>query len=117
MVLKLVYPILKTQDNIALTTDKTVMSFYRIPNTPITITDKAKKQKHKLTTAQLIKKLVKNKSFEVSLIPKDYLLEEKMKDFSHALSPDSQGTFNGRRRYCELGYGKIDSSSQRRICK
>ncbi len=80
MVLKLVYPILKTQDNIALTTDKTVMSFYRIPNTPITITDKAKKQKHKLTTAQLIKKLVKNKSFEVSLIPKDYLLEEKMKD-------------------------------------
>ena len=49
MVLKLVYPILKTQDNIALTTDKTVMSFYRIPNTPITITDKAKKQKHKLT--------------------------------------------------------------------
>lgn len=90
MVLKLVYPILKTQDNIALTTDKMVMSFYRIPNTPITITDKAKKQKHKLTTAQLIKKLVKNKSFEVSLIPKDYLLEEKMKDFSHALSPDSQ---------------------------
>ena len=77
MVLKLVYPILKTQDNIALTTDKTVMSFYRIPNTPITITDKAKKQKHKLTTAQLIKKLVKNKSFEVSLIPKDYLYTKK----------------------------------------
>ena len=85
MVLKLVYPILKTQDNIALTTDKTVMSFYRIPNTPITITDKAKKQKHKLTTAQLIKKLVKNKSFEVSLIPKDYLYTKKAPNRCHFL--------------------------------
>ncbi|MFC2797143.1 MAG: ATP-binding protein, partial [Streptococcus sp.] len=90
MTIKLVYPILKTHENLALKTDKSVMGFYRIPNTHITITNRTKKQDHKLTIAQLIKKLVKNKSFEISLIPKDYLLEEKMKDFSDALSPDSR---------------------------
>lgn len=90
MTIKLVYPILKTHENLALKTDKSVMGFYRIPNTHITITNRTKKQEHKLSIAQLIKKLVKNKTFEISLIPKDYLLEEKMKDFSDALSPDSR---------------------------
>jgi hypothetical protein len=90
MTTKLSYPILKTHENLALKTDKTVMAFYRVPNTPITITDRGKKNKHKLTATQLFKKLSKNKSFELSLIPKDYLLEEKMADFSKALAPDSK---------------------------
>ena len=38
----------------------------------------------------MMKKLQKNKYFEISLIPKDYLLEEKMKDFSEALADDSR---------------------------
>ncbi len=33
--------------------------------------------KHKITVAQMMKKLQKNQHFEISLIPKDYLLEEK----------------------------------------
>lgn len=90
MAIKLLYPIIKTHENLAMQTDKAVMAFYRVPNTPITITDKGKKDKHKLTITQLIKKLTKNKSFELSLIPKDYLLEEKMTDFSKVLAPDSQ---------------------------
>lgn len=87
--MKLAYPIIRTYDNLALKNDKTVMAFYRVPNTPITITDKGKKAKHKVTVAQIIKKLSKSKVFEISLIPKDYLLEEKMNDFSGAFSPDS----------------------------
>ena len=100
MATKLSYPILKTYENLALKTDKAVMAFYRVPNTPITITDNGKKNKHKLATAQLFKKLTKNKSFELSLIPKDYLLEEKMTDFSKALASDSQ----------ELGKELLDES-------
>ena len=38
----------------------------------------------------MMKKLQKNKFFEISLIPKDYLLEEKMRDFSDALADDSR---------------------------
>ena len=38
----------------------------------------------------MMKKLQKNKFFEISLIPKDYLLEEKMRDFSEALADDSR---------------------------
>ena len=82
MPLTLTYPILETHDNLVLKRDRSVMAYYRIPNTPITITDDGRKNKHKLTVAQMMKKLQKNQYFEVSLIPKDYLLEEKLKDFS-----------------------------------
>ena len=89
MSITLTYPIRKTHENLALKKDRTVVAYYRIPNTPITITDEGKKDKHKITVAQMMKKLQKNKSFEISLIPKDYLLEEKMRDFSEALADDS----------------------------
>ena len=79
-----------THEHLAMRQDKSVMAFYRIPNTPITITDTDKKEKHKITVAQMIKKLSKNKTFEISLIPKDYLLEEKMVDFAEALADDSR---------------------------
>ena len=39
--------------------DQTVVAYYRIPNTPITITDDEKKGKHKITVAQMMKKLQK----------------------------------------------------------
>lgn len=90
MSITLTYPIRETHENLALKKDRTVVAYYRIPNTPITITDEEKKDKHKITVAQMIKKLQKNKSFEISLIPKDYLLEEKMRDFSEALADDSR---------------------------
>ena len=82
MVKRLEYPIAKTDGNMALRKDGVVTAFYRVPNTPITITDTDKKKKHKITVSQVVKKLVKYKYFEVSLIPRDYLLEEKMRDFS-----------------------------------
>lgn len=90
MSINLVYPIKMTHEHLAMRQDKSVMAFYRIPNTPITITDTDKKEKHKITVAQMIKKLSKNKTFEISLIPKDYLLEEKMVDFAEALTDDSR---------------------------
>ncbi|MFQ7859257.1 MAG: conjugal transfer protein, partial [Streptococcus salivarius] len=89
MSITLTYPIRETHENLALKKDRTVVAYYRIPNTPITITDAEKKGKHKITVAQMMKKLQKNKSFEISLIPKDYLVEEKMRDFSEALADDS----------------------------
>lgn len=90
MATKLAYPIIRTQDNLAMKQDKSVMAFYRVPNTPITITDKSKKWEHKTAVAQMLRKLSKNKAFEISLIPKDFLLAEKMKDFSATLSLECQ---------------------------
>ena len=90
MGIPLTYPISKTHSNLVMRKDREVLAFYRIPNTPITITNDKKKLEHKITVSQLIKKLAKNKSFEISLIPKDYLLEEKMNDFSDALAPDTE---------------------------
>ena len=75
MVKKLEYPIDRIHQNLALRKDKVVVAYYRIPNTPITITDSDKKDSHKAKVAQVIKKLAKYKNFDISLIPKDYLLD------------------------------------------
>ena len=90
MSINLKYPIKETYQNLVFKEDRNVVAYYRIPNTPITITDDEKKDRHKITVTQMMKKLQKNKYFEISLIPKDYLLEEKMKDFSEALADDSR---------------------------
>lgn len=88
MVKKLEYPIDRIHQNLALRKDKVVVAYYRIPNTPITITDSDKKDSHKMKVAQVIKKLAKYKNFDISLIPKDYLLGEKMADFEEDLAED-----------------------------
>ena len=90
MAITLQYPITMTHKNIAICHDKSVVAYYRIPNIPITLTDDDRKEKHKFIVAQTINKLYKNKTFEVALVPKDYLLEEKMNDFSNALSPNNR---------------------------
>ncbi len=82
------YPIDRIHQNLALRKDKVVVAYYRIPNTPITITDSDKKDSHKAKVAQVIKKLAKYKNFDISLIPKDYLLGEKMSDFEADLADD-----------------------------
>lgn len=88
MVKKLEYPIDRIYQNLALRKDKVVVAYYRIPNTPITITDNDKKDSHKEKVSQVIKKLAKYKHFDISLIPKDYLLGEKMIDFLDDMSDD-----------------------------
>lgn len=88
MVKKLEYPIDRIHQNLALRKDKVVVAYYRIPNTSITITDSDKKDSHKTKVAQVIKKLAKYKNFDISLIPKDYLLGEKMSDFEADLADD-----------------------------
>lgn len=90
MVKRLEYPIAKTSENMALRKDGVVTVFYRVPNTPITITDTDKKRKHKVTVEQVIKKLEKYHFFEVDLVPKDFLLSEKAKDFERDLAVDCQ---------------------------
>ncbi|HEP2676607.1 TPA: ATP-binding protein [Streptococcus pyogenes] len=84
------YPITRTQNNIALRKDGIVSVFYRIPNTPITITDTDKKTKQKVLVSQVMKKLATYQYFDVALVPKDYLLEEKMRDFQEDLAPDAK---------------------------
>ena len=44
MSITLTYPIRETHENLALKKDQTVVAYYRIPNTPITITDDEKGQ-------------------------------------------------------------------------
>lgn len=90
MAITLQYPITMTHKNIVICHDKSVVAYYRIPNIPITLTDDDRKEKHKFIVAQTINKLYKNKTFEVALVPKDYLLEEKMNDFSNALAPNNR---------------------------
>lgn len=90
MAITLQYPITTTHKNIVICHDKSVVAYYRIPNIPITLTDDDRKEKHKFIVAQTINKLYKNKTFEVALVPKDYLLEEKMNDFSNALAPNNR---------------------------
>lgn len=90
MPIQLAYPIRKTHENIALRPDGTAVAFYRIPNTSITVTDSKRKEQHKKKVNRVLLKLQKQKNIELSLIPKDYLLEEKMRDFSAALAEDSK---------------------------
>lgn len=90
MVKRLEYPIVRTIENMALRKDGVVTALYRVPNTPITITDTDKKSKHKVMVSQVIKKLAKYKHFTVRLIPKDFLLHEKMRDFSDDLADDTK---------------------------
>lgn len=90
MVKRLEYPIKTTDGNMALRKDGVVTVFYRVPNTPITITDTDKKRKHKVMVEQVIKKLEKYHFFEADLISKDFLLQEKAKDFEKDLAPDAQ---------------------------
>ncbi|MGT2755421.1 ATP-binding protein [Streptococcus ovis] len=89
MVIDLAYPIVSTNKNIALRKDNSAIAYYRIPNTPITVTDKVKKEKHKKLIERVLLKLKNQKNFEIKLIPKDYLLEEKMRDFASALSEEA----------------------------
>ncbi|HGA0066669.1 TPA: ATP-binding protein [Streptococcus agalactiae] len=88
MVKKLEYPISKLHNNLVLCKNKKVVAYYRVPNTPITITDSDKKDNHKIKVSQTIKKLARYKCFDISLIPKNFLLEEKMKDFEDDLADD-----------------------------
>lgn len=90
MVKRLEYPIDRTYGNMALRKDKSVTVFYRIPNSLITVTDHDKKIKHKNTVSKVIKKLAKYRFFNVALIPKDFLLEEKMRDFASDLADDTR---------------------------
>ena len=43
MSITLTYPIRETHENLALKKDQIVVAYYRIPNTPITITDDEKR--------------------------------------------------------------------------
>ncbi|EGV11978.1 hypothetical protein HMPREF1124_1842 [Streptococcus infantis X] len=47
MSITLTYPIRETHENLALKKDQTVVAYYRIPNTPITITDDEKRENTK----------------------------------------------------------------------
>lgn len=84
------YPIRLTHKNLALRQDKQIVAYYRVPNTPITITDTDKQTKHKKSVAGVIRKLAKYKNFDISLIPRDYLLGEKFEDFSEDFHPEAK---------------------------
>lgn len=55
MSINLVYPITRTHEHLAMRDDKSVIAFYRIPNTPITITDAEKKTNTKSQSLKWLK--------------------------------------------------------------
>ena len=90
MSITLTYPIRETHENLALKKDRTVVAYYRIPNTPITITDEEKKGKHKITSCSDDEKLQKTNPLRCHLFPKTISQKRKMRDFSDALADDSR---------------------------
>ncbi|WP_271327871.1 ATP-binding protein [Lactococcus muris] len=80
--MKLSYPIEKYKDNLVLTKEREVMAFYSIPYFSSSSINFKKKEETKESIEKAIKKLLPNAYFELSLVPRDFLLEEKMSDLA-----------------------------------
>ncbi|GAB2023291.1 ATP-binding protein [Pseudolactococcus yaeyamensis] len=90
MAIKLEYPIKKTHYNMALTKDKKIKAYYLIPSVPITLVDSKAKEKQKLKTEQVLKKVAKKNKLEIICEPQDFLLLEKMQDLLKDSAEDSK---------------------------
>ena len=90
MSITLTYPNRETHENLALKRSNSCCLLSLSQILPSQSRMKKKRANTKSQLLRMMKKLQKNKFFEISLIPKDYLLEEKMRDFSDALADDSR---------------------------
>ena len=88
--MKLSYPIEKTKGNLALTKEREVIAYYTVPYFSSSVVNIKKKEETKGLIESTLKKLLPNKFFEISLIPRDYLLPEKMSDLAKTLDSNYQ---------------------------
>lgn len=86
--MKLDYPIVNTKGNIARTKQGDTLAFYTVPYFSSSIIDFSGKATIKKAIATAIKKIAPNKYFEISLVPKDFLLGEKMDAMKETLYPE-----------------------------
>ena len=86
--MQLDYPIERIYGNLALTKEREVVAFYTIPNFSHSVVDD--REGLKLAIEQAVRKLAGNGNFEISLVPRDYLLKEKMDAMKNTLFPDFQ---------------------------
>ncbi|SJZ77870.1 AAA-like domain-containing protein [Pilibacter termitis] len=85
------YPLRKEiKGNIALTTDKTPLAFYKIESESLTLVDfeKAERVKHKV--GLVLEKFEVNKGFEIDLVPFDLDLHEKMEKLIEISDPQHE---------------------------
>lgn len=80
--MKLSYPIERYKENLVLTKEREVMAFYTIPYFSSSPINFKKKRETKETIEKAVKKLLPNAYFELSLVSRDFLLEEKMSDLA-----------------------------------
>ncbi len=84
------YPIKEIHENIVVRKDNKVMAFYRVPSLSFAISDEKGKRDSKVTVAGVLRKFVKNENFEIAMIPKDFLLTEKMRDLVPSLDEEKR---------------------------
>ena len=83
--MKLSYPIEQYKENLVLTKEREVMAFYTIPYFSSSPINFKKKKETKETIEKAVRKLLPNAYFELSLVSRDFLLEEKMSDLAKLL--------------------------------
>lgn len=86
--MQLEYPIEKIHGNLALTKNHESLAFYRIASFSTSVVDQKERLKIERMIAQTVRKLAKHLSFELALVPRDYLLKEKMDAMKATLHPD-----------------------------
>ncbi|MDR0298796.1 MAG: ATP-binding protein [Streptococcaceae bacterium] len=84
------YPIERIHGNLALTKTHEGLAFYRLASFSTSVVDVEERIKIQKVIEQTIRKLEKHVTFEVSLVPRDYLLKEKMDAMKRTLYPAFQ---------------------------
>lgn len=85
--MQLEYPIERIHGNLALTKAHEGLAFYRLTSFSTSVVDVEERVKIKKIIEQTIRKLYGNVYFELSLVPRDYLLKEKMEAMKETLYP------------------------------
>ncbi|CDG03734.1 ATP-binding protein [Lactococcus lactis] len=88
--MQLDYPIECIHDNLALTKNHEAVAFYRLASFSTSVVDGEAREGIKRTIEQTIRKLFENRYFELSLVPRDYLLRERMEAMKATLYPPFQ---------------------------
>lgn len=84
------YPIEQIHNNLALTKNHEVVAFYTIPHFSNSVIDGGGREQLKGAIEQSVRKLSSYMDFELALVPRDYLLHEKMNELKRTLYPNFQ---------------------------
>jgi hypothetical protein len=88
--MKLEYPIERIHGNLALTKEREVLAFYTIPYFSTSPIDVKQKEEMKQIAERTLRKLKPNQYFELSLVPRDLLLGERLSELSTTLWKTAQ---------------------------